>query len=610
MASLSNINGLFDVHSTGAILFSTSHGLTGQILRSNGDAAPTWVAASTVIGGPYLPLTGGTLTGATATDTGISFTVGGNLFVTGTSTLTGALSGTSATFAGGITMSDSILISYTGSDASGRDAGIKIVNDNNDWGMIIDKGNGAANNYGFRINTDGAFAFGIWNSGGTNKIRFSGAGDAVFEGNVTAPSVASTDTSGRYFMIQNAAGNQTYPVYSFRTDGNTGMMNPGADILSLVTGGTTRLTINNSSSTFAGNVTAPTFVGALTGTASQSKKINGISRTAITVGGNANTYYPVALTTGAGSTYMQYSEFVIERGGYDDPGYTGIGFSTLNARFSYKPSGWGYGAVNSSLEMMGQTAQMVASYQDYYHASQMIIWLRGATRYYIWPVVGSTAVVFENTGGTDYVGTYTTFTPTTVVSAIASYTRNFYGSLRTDSNFASGGNITSGGGITSGGNVLVGTAVSNNYPLEIEANSGGGQIYLKRSAAYAEIFMGGALAVDTAFFIRSAGTGGVKLLASATSWASASDISIKENIKPLENALEKIKDYRCIEYTLKESPENKKIGFIAQDWKEDYPQIVDKDEDGLLSMKYTETIPVLLKAIQELEARVKELENK
>jgi|SaaInlV_125m_DNA_1040241.scaffolds.fasta_scaffold20098_2 hypothetical protein len=77
MASLSNINGIFDVHSTGAILFSTSHGTSGQILRSNGNAAPTWVAASTVIGGPYLPLTGGTLTGP--------------------------LSGTSATFAGTVT---------------------------------------------------------------------------------------------------------------------------------------------------------------------------------------------------------------------------------------------------------------------------------------------------------------------------------------------------------------------------------------------------------------------------------------------------------------------------------------------------------------------------
>ena len=91
MASLSNINGLFDVHSTGAILFSTSHGTSGQILRSNGNAAPTWVTASTVIGGPYLPLAGGTLTGATATASGINFTVGGNLF------------GTSATFSGSLT---------------------------------------------------------------------------------------------------------------------------------------------------------------------------------------------------------------------------------------------------------------------------------------------------------------------------------------------------------------------------------------------------------------------------------------------------------------------------------------------------------------------------
>ena len=100
MASLSNINGLFEVDSTGAILFSNTHGTSGQILRSNGNAAPTWVAASTVIGGPYLPLAGGTLTGATATATGISFTVGGNLFVTGTSTLTGALSGSTGTFSG------------------------------------------------------------------------------------------------------------------------------------------------------------------------------------------------------------------------------------------------------------------------------------------------------------------------------------------------------------------------------------------------------------------------------------------------------------------------------------------------------------------------------
>ena len=60
MASLSNINGLFDVHSTGAILFSNTHGTSGQILRSNGNAAPTWINFnSTGFGGDYVPIAGG-----------------------------------------------------------------------------------------------------------------------------------------------------------------------------------------------------------------------------------------------------------------------------------------------------------------------------------------------------------------------------------------------------------------------------------------------------------------------------------------------------------------------------------------------------------------------
>ena len=81
MAILSNVNGKFAVDPTGAIQFSGQTGTSGYVLKSNGNAAPTWVDGSTVIGGPYLPLAGGTLTGATATASGISLTVGGTLTV-------------------------------------------------------------------------------------------------------------------------------------------------------------------------------------------------------------------------------------------------------------------------------------------------------------------------------------------------------------------------------------------------------------------------------------------------------------------------------------------------------------------------------------------------
>jgi hypothetical protein len=104
---------------------------------------------------------------------------------------------------------------------------------------------------------------------------------------------------------------------------------------------------------------------------------------------------------------------------------------------------------------------------------------------------------------------------------------------------------------------------------------------------------------------------GVLLNPGATAWSSPSDERLKENIKPLDNVLDKIKDYRCVEYNFKnDKSKGKKIGFIAQDWVDDFPVIVDKDNKGLLDMKYTETIPVLLKAIQELKAEIEILKNK
>ncbi len=93
MAILSNINGKFAVESSGAIQLSGSTGTSGYVLKSNGTgSAASWVDPTTIIGGPYLPLSGGTLTGATATASGISFTVGGNL------------TGTTATFTGDVTV--------------------------------------------------------------------------------------------------------------------------------------------------------------------------------------------------------------------------------------------------------------------------------------------------------------------------------------------------------------------------------------------------------------------------------------------------------------------------------------------------------------------------
>jgi hypothetical protein len=220
MASLSNINGLFDVHSTGAILFSTSHGTSGQILRSNGNAAPTWVAASTVIGGPYLPLTGGTLSGATATATGINFTVGGNLF------------GTSATFSGDLTVTGNQYFNGEFIEGDGKEmfrysnTWLRI-NEDNDFTSGIYCGTGI-------LRTDGEFQVG--GSGSNFKVTSAGVVSAL--GNITAPSFNG--------LAINTTGTNNLANQIVRTDVN-GYVNFGwiNSISGATTSTITRITASN-----------------------------------------------------------------------------------------------------------------------------------------------------------------------------------------------------------------------------------------------------------------------------------------------------------------------------------------------------------------------------
>ena len=108
----------------------------------------------------------------------------------------------------------------------------------------------------------------------------------------------------------------------------------------------------------------------------------------------------------------------------------------------------------------------------------------------------------------------------------------------------------------------------------------------------------------------------------ATSWSGGSDIRLKENITELSNVLDKVKNYRCARFNFigddASDIENIKFGFIAQDWVDDFPEVLSTstqdaddptDTTEYYGMQYTETIPVLLKAIQELNAKVETLQN-
>jgi hypothetical protein len=121
------------------------------------------------------------------------------------------------------------------------------------------------------------------------------------------------------------------------------------------------------------------------------------------------------------------------------------------------------------------------------------------------------------------------------------------------------------------------------------------------------------------------GTGGT-LTASGDviAYGSPSDITLKTNIKPLEDALEKVTKLKGVSFTWKEDTDANKmtgikddIGFIAQEVQEVLPDLVRKNDNGLLSLRDKGITALLVESVKELKAqndallaRIEQLENK
>jgi hypothetical protein len=113
------------------------------------------------------------------------------------------------------------------------------------------------------------------------------------------------------------------------------------------------------------------------------------------------------------------------------------------------------------------------------------------------------------------------------------------------------------------------------------------------------------------------GGANVKLNYNSTAWLAGSDERIKDITGNIENALNIISPWRTVFYRLKnDESKHVKAGLIAQDVLQTLPEVVDipekeyndKGELVPLSIAYTEIIPVLVKAIQEQQALITQLQ--
>jgi len=104
-------------------------------------------------------------------------------------------------------------------------------------------------------------------------------------------------------------------------------------------------------------------------------------------------------------------------------------------------------------------------------------------------------------------------------------------------------------------------------------------------------------------FCSSSATGGVYLGNGATSWASASDERVKENLVPIANGLTKVASLRAFTGNYINDETKKSRAFlIAQDVQAVLPEAVDASDENKLGLSYTDVIPLLVASIKELKA--------
>ena len=110
-----------------------------------------------------------------------------------------------------------------------------------------------------------------------------------------------------------------------------------------------------------------------------------------------------------------------------------------------------------------------------------------------------------------------------------------------------------------------------------------------------------------------AGTLGSGAITSSGNITAFSDRRLKSDIQTLENGLKKVEQLRGVTYTRDDNIDGgQQLGVIAQEVEEVFPQIVltADDERGTKSVDYGRLTGVLIEAVKELSAKVKELEGK
>ena len=112
------------------------------------------------------------------------------------------------------------------------------------------------------------------------------------------------------------------------------------------------------------------------------------------------------------------------------------------------------------------------------------------------------------------------------------------------------------------------------------------------------------------------GFGNLAVLGNITAYATLSDISLKENIEVIPNAVDKVKTLDGITFNyIKDGPDKRMTGVIAQQVQEVLPEavyeteMIGDNENKNLAVRYGNMVGLLIEAIKEQQQQIDELKE-
>ena len=96
----------------------------------------------------------------------------------------------------------------------------------------------------------------------------------------------------------------------------------------------------------------------------------------------------------------------------------------------------------------------------------------------------------------------------------------------------------------------------------------------------------------------------------------SSDISLKDNIRPIESAIFKVQQIRGVTFDWNEKSNELQqekghdVGLIAQEVEMVLPEVIQIRKDGIKAISYEKVVPLLVEAIKEQQTLIEDLSNR